>query len=59
MTEDIRKERSNTDGRDDKGRFATGNPGRPRGARNRVNPVAEAILDDGLGVTRTAQIGDS
>jgi hypothetical protein len=49
MTEDSRKIRSNTDGRDDRGRFGTGNPGRPRGARNRVNAVAEAIIEDNLG----------
>jgi hypothetical protein len=49
MTEDIRKERSNTDGRDDKGRFGPGNPGRPRGARNRVNEAAEAIIENHLG----------
>jgi hypothetical protein len=49
MTEDNRKIRSNTDGRDDQGRFAAGNPGRPRGARKRVNAVAEAIIDDNLG----------
>src|SRR5438552_722969 len=48
MTEDNGKIRSNTD-RDDQGRFGTGNPGRPRGARNRVNAAAEAIIDDGLG----------
>jgi len=49
MAEDSRKIRSNTDGRDDRGRFGTGNPGRPRGARNRVNAVAEAIIEDNLG----------
>jgi hypothetical protein len=38
-----------TGGRDEKGRFTHGNPGRPRGARNRVNPIAEGILDDGVG----------
>jgi hypothetical protein len=49
MTEDVRKERSNTDGRDDKGRFGPGNPGRPRGARSRVHAAAESILDDSIG----------
>jgi hypothetical protein len=49
MDDITRKERTNTDGRDEKGRFTHGNLGRPRGARNRVNPIAEAILDDGIG----------
>jgi hypothetical protein len=49
MTEDTRKERSNTDKRDDKGRFGPGNPGRPRGARNRATVVASTIIDDNLG----------
>jgi hypothetical protein len=49
LTEDSRKIRSNTDGRDDRGRFGTGNPGRPRGARNRVSAVAEAVIEDNLG----------
>ena len=49
MDEDNRKERSDTDARDERGRFGPGNPGRPRGARNRVTAAAEAIIDDALG----------
>ena len=49
MNEDSRKERSNTDGRDGSGRFAAGNPGKPRGTRNRMSAAAEAIVDDGVG----------
>jgi hypothetical protein len=49
MSEDTRNIRRDTDGRDDKGRFGTGNPGRPRGARNRASVVAGSIIDDNLG----------
>jgi len=43
------KERPVTEGRDEKGRFSPNNPGRPKGARNRVTAAAQAVLDDGLG----------
>jgi hypothetical protein len=49
MAESNRKIRSDTDRRDDKGRFGAGNPGKPRGARNRVSAAAEAIIDDSIG----------
>jgi hypothetical protein len=49
MNDNSRKERPNADTRDDKGRFGPGNPGRPRGARNRATVAAERILDDGIG----------
>jgi hypothetical protein len=49
MNDDSRKERAISDARDDKGRFGPGNPGRPRGARNRATVAAERILDDGIG----------
>jgi hypothetical protein len=49
MQGDNGKERSDTDGRDGRGRFTPGNSGRPPGARNRVTAAAEAVLDDGLG----------
>jgi hypothetical protein len=49
MTEETRNIRSDTGGRDDKGRFGIGNPGRPRGARNRASVVANSIIDDSLG----------
>lgn len=49
MEEITRKLRPNTDARDELGRFGAGNPGRPRGARNRVSAVAEAIIDDAIG----------
>ena len=34
-----------TTGRDDSGRFAPGNPGRPQGARHRATVAALALLD--------------
>jgi len=46
---DTGNERSDTDGRDERGRFGPGNPGRPRGSRNRATAAAEAVLDDGIG----------
>jgi hypothetical protein len=49
MNDNSRKERPNADTRDEKGRFGPGNPGRPRGARNRATVAAERILDDGIG----------
>ena len=49
MNEDTRKQRSDTDGRDERGSFGPGNPGRPRGARDRVSAAAEAIIDDAIG----------
>jgi hypothetical protein len=49
MNEDTRKERSDTDARDERGRFGPGNPGKPRGARNRASIAAEAIIDDAIG----------
>ena len=33
------------DGRDQKGRFAPGNPGRPKGARHRVTRHVEALME--------------
>ena len=40
-----RKNGSDTDSRDKKGRFLPGNPGRPQGARNAATKAAEALLD--------------
>jgi len=34
-----------TTGRDGSGRFTTGNPGRPRGARHKATQAAQALLD--------------
>ncbi|WP_299436817.1 DUF5681 domain-containing protein [uncultured Rhodospira sp.] len=45
MTDEPRFRAVETEGRDAKGRFAPGNPGRPRGARHRATLAAEAILD--------------
>lgn len=45
MTKTPRKNGRTTEGRDGKGRFARGNPGRPRGARHRITRAVEAILD--------------
>src|SRR6266700_900497 len=44
MAEGNRKIRSDTDRRDDKGRFGAGNPGRPRGSKNRTTAIAQALL---------------
>lgn len=44
MTEN-RNRGSKADGRDRRGRFAAGNPGRPKGTRHRATLAAEAILD--------------
>jgi hypothetical protein len=46
MAEGNRKIRSDTDIRDDKGRFGAGNPGRPRGSKNRTTAIAQALLAD-------------
>ena len=46
MTEETRKQRPITDGRDKKGRFGPGNPGRPPGSKNRTTAVAQAFLAD-------------
>jgi hypothetical protein len=40
-----RKNGENTAGRAAGGRFAPGNPGRPKGSRNRATIVAQALLD--------------
>ncbi|WP_299436778.1 DUF5681 domain-containing protein [uncultured Rhodospira sp.] len=45
MTDDTRNNGGATEGRDEKGRFAPGNPGRPRGARHKATLAVEAILD--------------
>ena len=46
MAEGNRKIRSDTDRRDDKGRFGAGNPGRPCGSKNRTTAIAQALLAD-------------
>jgi hypothetical protein len=45
MTATARKNGGDTAGRTPSGTFATGNPGRPKGARNRATVAAEALLD--------------
>jgi hypothetical protein len=37
---------SNTEGRNPDGTFAPGNPGKPRGARNRATKAVQGLLDD-------------
>jgi hypothetical protein len=44
LTTDDRNNGPDT-GRDHRGRFASGNPGRPQGARHRSTRAAEALLD--------------
>lgn len=43
-----RKSGADTDGRDDRGRFAAGNRGKPKGARNRASQVALQLLEGGV-----------
>ncbi|MEO1104986.1 MAG: hypothetical protein AAFW98_14870 [Pseudomonadota bacterium] len=35
----------NSDGRDSRGRFAKGNPGKPKGSRHRATKAVEGLLD--------------
>ena len=37
---------SNTDGRNPDGTFATGNPGKPKGSRNRATQATQRLIDD-------------
>jgi hypothetical protein len=46
MNEHLGKERPETADRDEKGRFAPGNPGRPVGSKNRTTAIALALLSD-------------
>lgn len=48
MSEDIRKSGPKTDGRDQKGRFAAGNRGKPRGAKHRATKLAMELLEGGI-----------
>lgn len=43
-----RKTGSNTDGRDNRGRFAAGNQGKPKGAKNRASLVALELFEGGV-----------
>ena len=45
-----------TDGRDARGRFTTGNPGRPKGARHKATRAAEALLEGETGALTRAAI---
>jgi hypothetical protein len=55
MSDDRRSAPDTTDVRDAKGRFAPGNPGRQRDARNRVTRAAEALLGrDAAALTQKA-----
>ncbi len=51
-----RKSGSNTDGRDNHGRFTTGNSGKPKGAKNRASLVALALFEGGVRDVATAVI---
>jgi hypothetical protein len=45
----------NTEGRDAKGHFSTGNPGKPQGARHKATLAAVALLSgEAEGLTRKA-----
>lgn len=43
-----RKIGANADGRDDRGRFAPGNRGKPRGAKHRATRLAMELLESGI-----------
>lgn len=43
-----RKNGSKTEGRDQKGRFASGNSGKPRGAKHRATKLAMELLESGI-----------
>ena len=44
-----------TDGRDKRGRFVPGNPGKPRGARNKATQAAAKLIEkDSKAITRKA-----
>lgn len=45
MSDANRNSGVSAEGRDRKGRFAPGNPGRPKGTRHRATLAAEAVLD--------------
>ncbi|MEM6355214.1 MAG: DUF5681 domain-containing protein [Pseudomonadota bacterium] len=50
-----RDEAAISDGRDERGRFAKGNPGRPPGTRTKATRAVEALLDgEAEALTRTA-----
>ena len=58
-----RKNGSNTEKRDSRGRFLEGNPGRPKGSRNRSTLIAESIFSEGVSdvaavVVQLARSGD-
>lgn len=48
MSEDTGKSGPKTDGRDQKGRFAAGNRGKPRGAKHRATKLAMELLEGGI-----------
>jgi hypothetical protein len=45
MAKDIGKNREATVGRGPRGYYASGNPGRPKGSKNKTTVIAEALLD--------------
>ncbi|MGF1552364.1 MAG: DUF5681 domain-containing protein [Paracoccaceae bacterium] len=54
MSED-RNSGPNAEGRDERGRFAAGNPGKPRGLRHKATRAVEALLEgEAEALTRTA-----
>lgn len=56
MTDEGRTQPKSTDGRDNKGRFARGNPGRKPGSRNRVNARLDAIFSNHAATVAEATI---
>ncbi|HRP26574.1 MAG TPA: hypothetical protein PK725_15845 [Rhodocyclaceae bacterium] len=48
MTAADRKSGAKSDGRDNKGRFAKGNAGKPRGCRHNATMLARTLLEDGI-----------
>jgi len=45
MAKDLGKNRESTVGRGLRGYYASGNPGRPKGSKNKTTVIAEALLD--------------
>lgn len=56
MTDEARKQPKSAEGRDSKGRFARGNPGRKPGSRNRVNARLDAIFSKDAATVAEATI---
>lgn len=64
MTDEARKDRPAAAGRDPSGKFTTGNPGRRRGSRNKVNAALDKLFSGSAAkvaraTIRAAEDGDT